>query len=327
MVPTELAGGIEAALEGVSTKSLAQHAQALSARYRGDARGDRRMVRSESDVLSYLAYRMPATYAAVEAALAATAERRPDFQPATLLDIGAGPGTAMWAATAVWPSVESVVLVESDLRMIGVGKRLAQSAPHAAIRDARWLAADAAGDPALPESDLVVAAYSLGELAPVRLTETVERLWSRCRDTFVVVEPGTPRGFATVRGIRDVLRAQGASTLAPCPHDDACPMAEGRWCHVSVRLERNRTHRAAKRSRLAYEDEKYSYVAMSRVPGPPVAARVIGHPRTQPGRIALDLCTPDGLRHTIVGRRDGDRYRDAHRARWGSILDIPLAAE
>jgi ribosomal protein RSM22 (predicted rRNA methylase) len=62
---------------------------------------------------------------------------------------------------------------------------------------------------------------------------------------------------------------------------------------------------------------------MSRTAGLPIAARVIGHPRTQPGRIALDLCTPDGLRHLTVGRRDGGLYRAAHRARWGSLLHVP----
>ena len=98
-------------------------------------------------------------------------------------------------------------------------------------------------------------------------------------------------------------------------------MAGGQWCHVAVRLERSRLHRTAKGAALAYEDEKYSYVAMSREPGSPIGARVIGHPRPQHGRIDLDLCTPDGLRAETVNRRDRDRYRLAQRARWGSAID------
>ena len=99
-------------------------------------------------------------------------------------------------------------------------------------------------------------------------------------------------------------------------------MAGGQWCHFAVRLERSRLHRAAKGAALAYEDEKYSYVAMSRHPGLPIEARVIGHPRARHGHVDLDLCTPDGLRLEMVSRSDRDRYRRAQRLRWGSALDL-----
>ncbi|MGD9892475.1 MAG: small ribosomal subunit Rsm22 family protein [Dehalococcoidia bacterium] len=321
MLPGDLNAAIAQMLHGVPAKSLARSAQALSSHYRGEERTGRRAVSSESDVLAYLTYRLPATYAAVTAAFVATAERRPDLQPRNVLDAGAGPGTAMWAATEVWRSVETFMLVENDPRMIAAGKRLAAEASNAAIRGARWLSADLAGEPELPRADVVIAAYSIGELSSGRLPAAVARLWAACADTLVVVEPGTPRGFAAVRTVRDMLRAEGASIVAPCPHQDACPMAGDRWCHFAVRLGRSRLHRAAKGAALAYEDEKYSYVAMSRAPGLPIAARVIGHPRARHGHIDLDLCTPDGLHAETVNRSDRDRYRLAQRTRWGSAID------
>ncbi|MGI6189985.1 MAG: hypothetical protein GX041_02360 [Clostridiales bacterium] len=30
----------------------------------------------------------------------------------TLLDVGAGPGTAMWAVAVLWPALKHIVLVE-----------------------------------------------------------------------------------------------------------------------------------------------------------------------------------------------------------------------
>jgi ribosomal protein RSM22 (predicted rRNA methylase) len=321
MLPGDLNAAIAHALHGVPAKSLARSVQALSSHYRGEDRTDRRAVRSETDVLAYLTYRLPATYAAVTAALVATAERRPDLRPRRVLDAGAGPGTAMWAAAEVWPSLATFELVENDSFMIAAGKRLAAEASNGAIRDARWISADLMAEPDLPHADVVIAAYSIGELARGRFQDVVARLWGACADTLVVVEPGTPRGFATVRAVRDVLRAEGASIVAPCPHQDACPMSGGRWCHFAVRLERSRLHRAAKGAALAYEDEKYAYVAMSREPGLPIGARVIGHPRTRQGRIDLDLCTPDGLNSETVSRSDRDRYRLAQRTRWGSAID------
>ena len=54
-----------------------------------------------TDALAYALARMPATYAAVAAGLNALSEIKPDFAPATLLDVGAGPGTATWAAAEI----------------------------------------------------------------------------------------------------------------------------------------------------------------------------------------------------------------------------------
>jgi len=52
------------------------------------------------DLAPYLAARMPATFAAVAAVLAEVAKLSPEFAPTTALDVGAGPGTASFAAFA-----------------------------------------------------------------------------------------------------------------------------------------------------------------------------------------------------------------------------------
>ncbi len=50
---------------------------------------------------AYMAARMPACYAAVFTVLQELRVRLPAFQPVSLLDFGAGPGTAIWAAQQV----------------------------------------------------------------------------------------------------------------------------------------------------------------------------------------------------------------------------------
>ncbi len=64
--------------------------------------------------LAYALARMPATYAAIAAALNALCELRPDLAPHTLLDIGAGPGTASWAATEAFSSLTSFALADDN---------------------------------------------------------------------------------------------------------------------------------------------------------------------------------------------------------------------
>ena len=42
------------------------------------------------------------------------ARSRPDFAPASLLDVGAGPGTASWAAAEAFPSLQAFTLLDAN---------------------------------------------------------------------------------------------------------------------------------------------------------------------------------------------------------------------
>ena len=57
---------------------------------------------------------MPATYAAVTASLNALREIAPGFAPKSLLDVGAGPGTASWAAAEAFPSLQAFALLDAN---------------------------------------------------------------------------------------------------------------------------------------------------------------------------------------------------------------------
>src|SRR5205085_334022 len=104
--------------------------------------------------------------------------------------------------------------------------------------------------------------YVLGELAEGERDSLVDRLWQGCTGVLLVVEAGTPAGFAIVRKARNLLLEAGAQTIAPCPHDFPCPLPSGDWCHFGQRLPRQEFHRLAKQVELPYEDEKFSYAAM-----------------------------------------------------------------
>jgi ribosomal protein RSM22 (predicted rRNA methylase) len=148
----------------------------------------------------------------------------------------------------------------------------------------------------------------------------VERLWEVTGTTLVVIEPGTPRGYKIILAARDSLIHAGANVIAPCPHDDRCPMTGADWCHFSQRLSRTVLHRAVKGATLGYEDEKYAYVAVARVHGSPISGRVIRHPQVRSGHIYLELCTDTGLKREIVNRRDRSAFRRAHNLRWGAAM-------
>jgi ribosomal protein RSM22 (predicted rRNA methylase) len=205
--------------------------------------------------------------------------------------------------------------------MIALGQRLATQADATLLREARWQQADLLSRWEAPAHDLVVAAYVLNELPEVRRAEIVDALWERATNGLLLVEPGTPAGFAVIRQARGQLLEAGGTVLAPCPHDCACPMPDDDWCHFAQRINRTRLHRAVKGGTLAYEDEKFSYVAVARRPAPPIAGRVIRHPQILPGRVVLQLCTPEGLRTTTITRgKDRAAFRQARDLRWGDAL-------
>jgi ribosomal protein RSM22 (predicted rRNA methylase) len=322
-LPHDLRQALSAEL-AATPKALARTASDLSARYRGvGAEIAAPFAYSDGDAAAYAAYRMPATYAAIRAALAALAATAPDLRPASLLDVGAGPGTASWAAAGVWPELRRITLLERDERMLALGQRLQRHAASRAVREATWHRADVAGqDWQAATSDLVVAAYVLGEIPPSEGERFVSRLWASAAGALVIVEPGTPRGFAAIRRARASLIAAGARVAAPCPHDEACPMPEGDWCHFAQRIARTALQRDLKAGTLSYEDEKFSYLAATRFAVAGRLPRVLRHPQTRKGLVMLQLCTPSGLQRRTISRRDGALYKPARDVAWGSTLPL-----
>jgi ribosomal protein RSM22 (predicted rRNA methylase) len=317
-LPGALRLAVEQALEGASVAELRRASELLSQRYRGEVRDGRFHISDELAAKAYLATRLPATYAAVRASFEATAEVRPDFSPQNLLDIGAGPGTALWAAGDCWEGMEEAVLIEASTTIRQLGERLTRQMPT----HISWVAADIrAGLPGLKSADLVTTAYVLDELAPEAITSLVDRLWSLTREMLVIVEPGTPAGWRRILQVRDGLLAAGAHLVAPCPHQAACPLAGPDWCHFSRRVARSRLHRLAKSGDVPWEDEKYIFVAASRKPADLPAARVLAPPQMASGMVRLKLCETDGrVTERVVTRREGATFKAARRLDWGDAV-------
>ncbi len=298
-LPERVRKATEARAEAIGFRALKQAAAELSAAYR---EGRAARLPDSERLAAYLATRMPATYAASYMVLGEVRRRMGDV--GTVLDIGAGAGAATLAARAWWP--------EARLRMMERDRAAAEAArewlPEAdiAIGDVKRAAS-------LGEADLVVAAYAVGEFGEA----VAARLWEAARVGLVIIEPGTPRGFALIRRLREM----GGRIAAPCPGNVACPMEDPDWCHFAARVERTSLHRRLKEAELGYEDEKFSYVALAKVAAEPARARIVRRPEQKPGLIVLETCTAEGLRTERVGKRGGEAFRAARRAKWGDALE------
>lgn len=316
-LPAELKAALDAKLEGVSRNDAAGRAASISQTYRDG--GGSGAIKSETDALAYALARMPATYATITASLNALRAIRPDFAPQSLLDLGAGPGTAAWAAAEAFASLQSFTMIDTNVALRALALDLARGSARLgnlnyAKGEARAALAEA--EPA----DLVTASYVIGELGERERQPLAETMWAKTRDTLLVVEPGTPAGYARIIALREQLIVAGAHVAAPCPHDGRCPLPAPDWCHFSQRLPRSQAHKQVKGAELPFEDEKFSYVVLSRVPVAQHPARVLAQPVASKVEISAKLCTSDGLATAKVPRRDKTSYALARRWRWGDAV-------
>ena len=304
-------------LDGVSFAELRRSSDRLSAAYRARGSGGASPISTAHDRLAYLAARLPSTFEATRAVLGELRRRAPRLRAESLLELGAGPAPGLWAAEQYFPELMRAAHVERDTGMAEMGRRLLEAGHFDAHVDSTWFLRDVGRTRGVGEHDLVLVGYVLGELSESASDELVYAAWNLTLGALVIVEPGTPAGAARVQRARVRLLDRGAVVAAPCPHGDTCPLASDDWCHFGARVNRSSLQRRLKRGSLGYEDEKFSYVAVTRGNADPCAARVLRRPRSEPRRVSLRLCTADGLREELVTRREGERYRAARRLGWG----------
>ena len=316
-LPAELKAALDAKLQGLSRNVAAERASLISQTYRDG--GGSSAIRSEANALAYALARMPATYAAVSASLNALREIRPDFAPTSLLDVGAGPGTATWAAAEAFPSLTVFALLDANSALRALALDLCRDSTRLSKmtyghREARAALVDSEA------ADLVIASYMIGEISEAERKALAALMWAKTRDTLLIVEPGTPAGYSRIIALRRQLIAAEAHVAAPCPHDSECPLAAPDWCHFTQRLPRSRTHKQLKSAELPYEDEKFSYVALTRAPVAQHPARVLAQPVVTKVAVTARLCTDQGILNAIAARREKAAYQRFKKIDWGDAI-------
>lgn len=326
-LPADLEAAIGEALRGLPTSQWVSAARALSERYRAErASAARPLAQGHNEALGYAGMILPAAYAQLSGAMAATAERVPGWAPSSMLDIGSGPGTALWAAVETWPSLQMLTAWEREPAFIALGRQLARASDNPAISDARWEQVTLGGTlpPNSASYDLVVLGHLLNELGETLQRQVVALAWELCAGVLLIVEPGTSAAFPNVKAAREQLLDLGAKTIAPCAHDMACPLV-GDWCHFPQKLHRPAYQRRAKEGTAGWEESKFSYAAMSRfAPDKSIWGRLIHQPHTSKIGVELAVSSREGIVKPRVSKRDHKLYRQLSDLRWGDTLVDPI---
>lgn len=310
--------------------------------------GDRALVGvsyfSEADYLgAYLLYYWPVSF--VQASLALEEIRMRGALPVLrkVLDIGAGPGPASFAAAEY--GAERVTLLDFSVEALDAAIRLRGSLP--------WIGAEFSArsrnlekDDTIEEGpfDLIIACHSANELwkgrddAIGRRASLFEKACSQLSagGVLLVIEPSATITGRPALALRDLLlervAKEGMRCVAPCPGSHPCPIAsagEGRSCHSTWPWEPEGPVAAmARTAGLDRDSAKATWFALKKDgeagessaakagagQDPPEDGRLAGRIVSEPmlnkgGRVRYILCTTSGL--ATLSAKAGDTQAKA----------------
>lgn len=297
--PAELRNKITELAEREDIRTLKAAAARLSESYRNESGSGKRGAVTKTDVLAYAAVRMSATFAAVSKALELSLEclDGENGEINSILDIGAGTGAGAVAAARL-TGCENITCLEREKNMLELGRELCDCAGVHADWEQRDLTQGAVG-----KADLVICSYCLNELPEKLRRSAVSKLSEAAVKLLVIVEPGTPFSFGSMKQTRRILIDGGMKIAAPCPHGDECPLPENDWCHFTARAQRTKLHKLLKNADVPYEDEKFCFIAAANVSCSPCEARILRKPQIDSGMITLKLCEAEGLKTETVTKK------------------------
>ena len=194
-LPDELVAAIQREVGRADSSAVARASQELTRSYKAGTYS-RPPIQSVAHRAAYLTVRLPATFAANCRVLTEIRRLAPQADIRSLLDLGAGPGTTVFAAAAVFPELRQATELESSDAWLELGKQIARESPHPVLREAEWIRQDLQSKFDAAPHDLVAISYAMGELAADAAEALLDRAWSFAKKFLVVIEPGTPRGFS-----------------------------------------------------------------------------------------------------------------------------------
>lgn len=305
-------------LHDIPVEKLMEVSKEITDNYHSVHKTSRRLISNEMQALVYAAVRMPATYAAVKSALE-HATIYNDITIDTIIDVGAGTGAASLAAEEVFDSGH-ICLVEREPYMRKCGSRIFAAMGDETLKTAQWYDEDILNDNTGRHADLVMSSYMINEIKLQDRESVFGRLWNMTDKMLLIVEPGTKEGFEVISHAREYFLAGGMHIAAPCTHENKCGLDKDDWCHFSVRVARSRIHKLIKEADVPYEDEKFSYIAIVRDDMTSDGMRILRHPDIRKGNIGLRVCDSQGIRNTIITKKDGELFKKARKSSAGDLI-------
>lgn len=316
-IPNILENAIEQEIQGIKITELREIAQNLSNRYMNEKRTGQTLLSKQKEALAYSIMRMPATFCAVTTALSHTLNIINSYNIETVLDIGAGTGAATWAINELL-NLKEITCLEREEAMRNVGQVLMKH--NTEMKNVQWIDEDITSVQIINGADLIVSSYMINELKQEERKNVIKKLLELESKIILIIEPGTPEGFKNIKEIQKIALENGAHIIAPCTSQEICKLPEDDWCHTTVRVERNKIHKLLKSGDAPFEDEKFSYIAISKQDLGTAESRVLRHPTIEAGKITLKLCTNGNIEQKIITKKEKELFKQAKKKKCGDTI-------
>lgn len=292
---------IESLLDNESIKEMKELSNLISERYVSLQNKNQLIIDENKLAKVYAVIRLASTYSAYEASLIESLKYFKD-EINTVNDLGAGLASAS-IAISDHLQINKINLLEKSEAMINVGNELINLL---SLNDKlHYVNFDVIKDE-LEKADLVTSSYLLNELDKLNRLEVIKKMWAATNKMMLIVEPGTPNGFEVIKEVRDYVISKGGYILAPCPHMDTCPYD---WCHFSSRVNRSKLEKYLKGGESPYEDEKYCYIAFSKIDYGRSNGRILRHPLINNGYVEVEVCDKSGINKIKITKKDKEKYK------------------
>ena len=135
-----------------------------------------------------------------------------------------------------------------------------------------------------------------GQIKPEDRRNAIEKMWNATNQILLIIEPGTPEGFKHILEARNILLAENAEIISPCPHNEKCPInPETDWCSFYVRVSR----------------------------GTPIKQEnsiILRHPQIAKGYVKVKLCTKNGIEEKTYSKKDKEIYKKIRKLDAGDTI-------
>lgn len=317
----------------INKKEIAKDFRVISDRYIGEKNGDS-LLNKDSEAIAYAIARMPATYSATYMACMYTFEMLnmvSEEKYNMLIDVGAGTGAASLAISEQI-DLESILCLEREDAMIALGKKLFAESENEAIKNAKWEKFDIntykeanVNNEGMKNADIIITSYMLNEFSDDKVLEVIDKLWMMTNKVLIIVEPGTPKDYKRIMEIKEYLTRKDGTIIAPCTNCSKCELPENDWCNFSCRVERTKIQKDVKLGDVPYEDEKFTYLAISKEKydfKDNDMARIIRHPIIKANIIEVKLCQRGTIINKIFTKKDKEMYKKMRKAKVGDLCAL-----
>src|SRR6202043_2159897 len=107
-----------------------------------------------------------------------------------------------WAAAEAFSSLNDFTLLDANAALRALALDLGRDSTR--LRKMTYQRGEARAALAAAEAaDLVVASYVIAELSDKERSALAETMWTKTRDTLLIVEPGPPAGYVRIIPLRE----------------------------------------------------------------------------------------------------------------------------